>query len=112
LAVRIQAYIERLQQSRIALFEEASRKRPADTELAKATDSTKRQRTDEPEIWSPVDEEVTFSVAQLFSLASEAGPPHFDVQSIPQEIVAKLIVPLLRTVDKSQLDNAVNVSYS
>jgi symplekin len=108
----MQAYIERLQQARITLFEEASKKRPAPTDLVKAADSTKRQRTDQPPIAPPLGADVTISVAQLFTLTSDPGAQNFDVQSIPHETVAKLIVPLLRTVDKSQLDNAVNVSYS
>jgi symplekin len=96
----------------VALFEEASRKRPAPAELAEASESSKRQRIDQASVAALTSEARPSTVAQLFTITSDPGAQNFNVQSIPYETVAKLIVPLLRTVDKARLDAAVNVSLS
>ncbi len=49
------------------------------------------------------------SIAQLFTLTQDPGPQVFDVHAIPFELVNKILVPILSSIDQTNLDNAVNV---
>lgn len=118
LFARVQAHIERLTQMRLELFEEASRKRPAPpTEPTDGLDQTKRQRLD-AEIANPPQSSARFpppmpqpplSIAQLFTLTRDEGPRNFDVQAIPIDMLNRIIVPILTTIDQNKLSEAVNV---
>ena len=105
----MQAYLERLQQARLALFEEASRKRPAPDDLTKASDTTKRPRVDAAGQSSTV-APGPVSVAQMFTLTNDPGAQNFDVTIIPHDTVVKLLAPLLNIVDAARLEAAVSVS--
>lgn len=50
------------------------------------------------------------SYAQLYTLTQDEGSKNFDVQAIPIDLVVRILVPILSSLDKSQLDNAINVS--
>jgi len=49
------------------------------------------------------------SIAQLFTLTQDPGPQVFDVHAIPFELVNRILVPILSSIDQTNLDNAVNV---
>lgn len=50
------------------------------------------------------------SFAQLYTLTQDEGSKNFDVQAIPIDLLVRILVPILSSLDKSQLDNAINVS--
>jgi symplekin len=106
LSQRMQAYLERLQSARNTLFEEAGKKRPAPTDLAKGPESAKKPRIDQSAVVVP----GPVSVAQIFTLTSDPGVQNFDVTKLPNDIVVKILLPLLKSVDPSALGSAVNVS--
>ena len=107
----MQAYLERLQQARLALFEEASRKRPAPDDLTKASDASKRPWIDaagQSSIVAP----GPVSIAEIFTLTNDPGAQNFDVTIIPHDTVVKLLTPLLSSVDATRLEAAVSVSLA
>jgi symplekin len=109
LSVRMQAYLERLQQARLALFEEANKKRPAPGDLVKSTDAVKKPRID-ADGQSSIVAPGPVSIAQILTLTNDPGAQNFDVTIIPHDTVVKLLIPLLGSVDATRLEAAVNVS--
>jgi symplekin len=105
-APRMQAYLERLSAGRVALFEE-SRKRPAPSDLRQ--ESPKKQRiqplVEDPFALPP----GPVSYQQLFTLSKDPAAQPFDVTAIPISTVAKILVPLLRSVDGHKLDEAITL---
>lgn len=49
------------------------------------------------------------SYAQLFTLTQEQGLKGFDVNVIPINILQNIVVPLLASIDKAKMDQALNV---
>lgn len=118
LFARVQGHIERLSQMRTELLEEGSRKRPAPpVEPTDGLDQAKRQKLDSevsntPQsalLFPPPMPQGSLSIAQLFTLTQNEGPRNFDVQAIPIDLLNRIIVPILTTIDQTKLVNAVNV---
>jgi len=116
LAVRVHQYIERLQHTRIEVFDEFNRKRPAPTEPVDSLDQAKRQRispdmagTPQPQQPSGFPPPGPVSYAQLFKLTDGPESSDFDVKTIPQDLVIRILIPMLQTIDQAQLDAAINV---
>lgn len=122
---RMEMFMHRLAQARVAIVEEARKKRPAPSDLAELADSTKRQKVDVSPVVVPITSAASAPVAvlipppplpttvsQLFTLSDDPNVQPFDVNLIPVDIVQKIIVPVLRDIDPSRLVAAVNVSPS
>ncbi|EKG22268.1 Armadillo-like helical protein [Macrophomina phaseolina MS6] len=117
LAPRIQQHIDRLHHTRIEIFEDTNRKRPAPTEPTDGLDHAKRQRLGadlqaQSQSGIPPLGPGPVSYAQLYTLTRDEGSRNFDVQSIPIELVVGILVPLLQSIDKTRLDNAINAVRS
>ncbi|KAI9728264.1 MAG: hypothetical protein M1834_007757 [Cirrosporium novae-zelandiae] len=110
LAGRIQQYIERLMQSRIELFDESSRKRGPPIEPIDGVDNAKRARlgaqSSDGSDFPPLPPGPT-SFAQLFTLTTDPGFTSFDVQQLPIDLVARIALPVLQSIDQRQLNRAV-----
>ena len=116
LAGRIQGSIDRLRQSLVEVFDEASRKRGAPVEPTDGLSDAKRQRLGaEVPSTSRMPRPATalppgpVSYAQLFTLTEDQGAKNFDVKVIPLDLVMRLVPPLLASIDRVQLDTAINV---
>lgn len=117
-AGRIQGYLDRLQQQRVEFLDPNSRKRPAPVEPNDGLDQNKRQRlgadvpntSTQPQV--PPLPSGPVSVAQLFTLTHEESRKSFDVQAIPVELVSRIVVPLLASIDTTQLNSAIAVCVS
>lgn len=48
------------------------------------------------------------SYADLYTLTDDPGTRNFDVRAIPQDIVCRVITPILQSLDRTQLDIALN----
>lgn len=101
---------------RVEIFDDTNRKRPAPSEPTDGLDQAKRQRlgADLPnQLISPLSAPPfppgPVSYAQLFTLTTDKGSSSFDVQAIPVDTVIKVLVPMLSSMDKGRLDNAINV---
>lgn len=114
---RIQHYIDRLHQTRLELFDESNRKRPAPSEPTDGLNQVKRQRLgadvhtippQQPAGPPPIPPGPT-SFAQLFTLTQDPVTKVFDVTQVPIDLVTRILVPVLRTIDSEKLNNAVNV---
>ncbi|KAL1633214.1 hypothetical protein SLS56_003077 [Neofusicoccum ribis] len=119
LAPRIQQHIDRLHHTRIEIFDETNRKRPAPIEPTDGLDQAKRQRlgadvrnaAHTPSGFPPLGPGPV-SYAQLYTLTQDEGSRNFDVQAIPIDLVVRILVPILHSIDKPQLDNAINAVRS
>jgi symplekin len=115
LAIRVHQYIERLQHTRIEVFDEFNRKRPAPAEAIDGLDPAKRQRISPDLPGVPQQQIVGFppagpvSFAQLFKLTDGPESSDFDVKSIPHELVIRILIPMLQSIDRAQLDAAINI---
>jgi symplekin len=116
----MEMFMHRLSQSRVAIIEESSRKRPAPSDLADVADPSKRQKVEggpapasapivatAPAVIIPMQPN---SISQLFTLSEDSNSQPFDVNLIPIDIVKKIIVPVLGGIDPARLVAAVNVS--
>ncbi|KAF2146618.1 uncharacterized protein K452DRAFT_262560 [Aplosporella prunicola CBS 121167] len=119
LAPRIQQHIERLHHMRLEIFDETNRKRPAPIEPIDGLDQAKRQRlgadvsgAPSRALGAPPLAPGPVSYAQLYTLTQDEGSRNFDVQAIPIDLVVRILVPLLTSIDKSQLDSAINAVRS
>lgn len=113
LAARIQQHIDRLHHTRLEIFDEISRKRPAPAEPTDGLDHAKRQRLGADvagTIPPPALGTGPVSLAQLFTLTQDEGSKNFDVQAIPIDLLVRILVPIIGSLDKAHLDNAINVS--
>ncbi|MCJ1351851.1 MAG: hypothetical protein MMC33_001835 [Icmadophila ericetorum] len=105
-ATRIKQYVARLDQSRIEVFDEGSRKRAAPTEGAYGVDNAKRARLTAGSLTIPPLPPGPVSFAQLFTLTSQAEFKAFDVTMLPSELVANIALMALKRIDQSLLDEA------
>lgn len=115
---RIQQYLERMHRTRVEVFEESSRKRPAPSEPTDGLDQAKRQRLLAAETSPrppPVQELPPGPVSwrQLYTLNSEGNTLNFDVQAFkdPEQLL-RIVVPVLQSVDGAKLEQAINVVRS
>ena len=98
-------------QSRLELFEEGSRKRAAPMEPTDGLDSAKRQR-----LGIDIPMAMTFpplpagpiSSAQLFTLTNDAGLSSFDVTQLPIDLVVRIALPVLHSINQDALNKAIN----
>ncbi|KAJ5884012.1 uncharacterized protein N7473_010898 [Penicillium subrubescens] len=108
---KMQAYIERLMQSRLEVTEDASRKRGLPVEPTDGLDNAKRARLDAmtpPLLKIPPLPPGPTSYDQLFTLTQDIGLSSFDVKQLPPDLVVKIAVPLLAQVNPSMLTQAVD----
>ena len=98
-------------QSRLELFDEGSRKRALPTEPRDGLDNTKRQRLGAELLTAsgipPLPPGPTSS-AQLFTLTGDVGLSSFDVTQLPIDLVVKITLPVLHSINQEALDNAIN----
>ncbi|CAG8409833.1 unnamed protein product [Penicillium salamii] len=110
LAPRMQAYIERLSQSRLEATEDPSRKRGLPNEPTDGLDVAKRARLNAmppPIMKIPPMAPGPATFDSLFTLTEDAGLSSFDVKQLPFDIVLKIVVPLLAQVHDSTMTQAV-----
>ena len=108
LAPKIDSYLLRLNQSRMAIFAEApSLKRAAPSEPAEGMDDAKRIRLTGTSSKYPPMPPPPNSFADLFSLTQDAALRAFDVKFLPADIVTTIATALLQHVEKDSLDDAV-----
>ncbi|CEO58604.1 hypothetical protein PMG11_03315 [Penicillium brasilianum] len=108
---KMQAYIERLMQSRLEVTEDASRKRGLPVEPTDGLDNAKRARLDAmtpPLLNIPPLPPGPTSFDQLFTITQDIGLSSFDVKQLPPDLVVKIAVPLLCQVNPSLLTQAVD----
>jgi symplekin len=111
---RIQQYIERMHRTRIEIFDESNRKRPAPSEPTDGLDHAKRQRVAvEAPVRAPSVQPLPtgpISWRQLYTLNPEGSTVNFDVQAFkdPEQLL-RIVVPVLQSVDAQKLDHAINV---
>jgi len=115
---RIQQGAERLKHLLVEAFEDVNRKRPAPIEPTDGLSEVKRQRLDAqvptrtqaPQPFQPPPlPPGPVSYAQLFTLTQEQGLKNFDANVIPWNILQNIVVPLLASIDKTRMDQAINV---
>ncbi|KAL0254366.1 hypothetical protein SLS55_009841 [Diplodia seriata] len=105
--------VKKLHHTRLEIFDETSRKRPAPIEPTDGLDLAKRQRlgadvhTSTPPGALPLGPGPV-SYAQLYTLTQDEGSRNFDVQAIPIDLLVRILVPILGSLDKPQLDSAIN----
>ncbi|CAG7927838.1 unnamed protein product [Penicillium olsonii] len=110
LAPRMQAYIERLSQSRLEAAEDPTRKRGLPNEPTDGLDGAKRARLNAmppPMMKIPPMAPGPATFDSLFTLTEDAGLSSFDVKQLPFDIVLKIVVPLLSQVHDSTMAQAV-----
>ncbi|KAK7521676.1 uncharacterized protein IWZ02DRAFT_442664 [Phyllosticta citriasiana] len=115
LAARIQQHVDRLHHTRLEIFDEISRKRPAPAEPTDGLDHAKRQRLGADvsgTIQPPALGSGPVSYAQLYTLTQDEGSKNFDVQAIPIDLLVRILVPIIGSIDKAHLDNAINAVRS
>lgn len=110
--VRIHQHLERLNRSRIEIFDEAGRKRPY-AEQGDALDTAKRQKmlpgpaAAVPELHITPLKPGPHSLADVFTFVTNSTIKSFDVTVVPADMVAKISVVSLVQVDPSLLARAV-----
>jgi symplekin len=104
-----------MHRTRIEIFDEANRKRPAPTEPTDGLDQAKRQRvtTEAPLKAHSVHPLPAGEVSwrQLYTLNPQGSSTgNFDVQMFkdPEQLL-RIVVPVLQSVDAQKLDHAINV---
>ncbi|KAJ4372327.1 hypothetical protein N0V83_004101 [Neocucurbitaria cava] len=116
---RIQQFLERMHRTRIEVFDESNRKRPAPSEPTDGLDPAKRQRlgaevpSRTPPISAPPLPPGPVSWRQLYTLNPEGSTVNFDVQAFkdPEQLL-RILVPVLQSVDGTRLDQATNIVRS
>ncbi|KAF1942610.1 hypothetical protein EJ02DRAFT_375338 [Clathrospora elynae] len=110
---RIQQYLERMHRTRVEVFDQSNRKRPAPTEPTDGLDQAKRQRlAAEPPSRTPSVQPLPpgdVSWKQLYTLNSEGTTANFDVQAFkdPEQLL-RIVVPVLQSVNAAKLEQAIN----
>lgn len=110
---KIQHYIDRLQQARLEVLDDTSRKRGLPAEPVDGLDNAKRARLDAqtpPLLKIPPLPSGPISYAQLYTLTEDVGLSSFDVKQLPSDLVVKIAVPILARIDASLFNQAIGVS--
>jgi symplekin len=114
---RIQQYLERIHRTRLDIFDESNRKRPAPVEPTDGLDQAKRQRIAAE---APVRAQSAHTIPplpagdvswrQLYTLNPEGSTVNFDVQAFkdPEQLL-RIVVPVLQSVDAQKLEHAISV---
>ena len=122
LAHRVTEYLHRLQQNHIAVFNEASRKRPAPVEPADALNDAKRQRlgaqvpaASQPTQMAPVLPPQVADIpvemrAKVLALTDDPRIFNFNIYQIPFQMIVQMIVAVLSSTPQPALDTAINAS--
>jgi symplekin len=103
-----------MHRTRIEIFDESNRKRPAPSEPTDGLDQAKRQRVvaEAPNRGPAVPPLPAGDVSwrQLYTLNPEGSTVNFDVQAFkdPEQLL-RIVVPVLQHVDAQKLDHAINV---
>jgi symplekin len=103
-----------MHRTRIEIFDESNRKRPAPSEPTDGLDQAKRQRVvvEAPRSALAVPPLPAGDVSwrQLYTLNPEGSTVNFDVQAFkdPEQLL-RIVVPVLQSVDAQKLDHAINV---
>lgn len=105
-----------MHRTRIEVFDESNRKRPAPSEPIDGLDPAKRQRlgaeapSRTPPVSAPPLPPGPVSWRQLYTLNPEGSTVNFDVQAFkdPEQLL-RILVPVLQSVDGTKLDQAINV---
>lgn len=110
---RIQQFLERMHRTRLDVFDETSRKRPAPSEPTDGLDAAKRQRlgAEVPGSTSPLAAlpPGPVSFRQLYTLDPDPSIANFDVQVFQdQDTLLRILIPILQSIDETQLGNAIN----
>jgi symplekin len=111
---RIQQFLERMHRTRVEVFDESNRKRPAPSEPTDGLDQAKRQRlAAEPPSRTPSVQPLPpgeVSWRQLYTLNAEGSTANFDVQNFrdPEQLL-RIVVPVLQSVNPQKLEQAINV---
>jgi symplekin len=107
----METYAMRMAQSKMAVFEESSKKRSAPAEPIANTEASKRQKTDASIATGPpavmLQKPETF--AQLYTLTDNPAILSIDVTVIPIELAKRITVSLLKGIEIPRLQAAVNV---
>ncbi|KAB8356605.1 hypothetical protein FH972_024187 [Carpinus fangiana] len=109
MAGRIQGHLDRLAQMHNDAFDTTGRKRAAPLEPPDGLDPSKRQRLAIDAFGAPALPPGPVSMAQLFTLTADDTTKGFNVQTIPFNMVNRIVVPLLVSVNQDQLTNAVSI---
>ncbi|KAF2270468.1 hypothetical protein CC78DRAFT_133707 [Lojkania enalia] len=118
LNIRIDQYLQRMQRMRLDVFDESSRKRPAPAEPTDGLDAAKRQRlganVPSPAPSVPPLPSGPVSYRELLLLTPDPGAANLDVQQMfpDSNVLLRLIVPILQSIDEVKLGNAINVVRS
>ncbi|EDU50517.1 conserved hypothetical protein [Pyrenophora tritici-repentis Pt-1C-BFP] len=110
---RIQQFLERMHRTRVEVFDESNRKRPAPSEPTDGLDQAKRQRLiAEPPSRTPSVQPLPpgeVSWRQLYTLNSEGSTANFDVQNFrdPEQLL-RIVIPVLQSVNPVKLEQAIN----
>ena len=97
------------------MFDESSRKRSLPTEPTDGLDNAKRARLG-AEVQSrpqppPLPPGPT-SIAQLFTLTTDADLTRFDVTQLPIDLIVRITLPVLHGIPHPQLEGAINAVRS
>ena len=112
MASRIRAYVDRLVQTRMDVFEEGgSRKRGVPSEPTDGLDSAKRRR-----LGAELPERADIaplppgpnSFKDIFTLTQDPALANFDVMSLPFDLVTKITLPVLQRIDQQALNQAID----
>ncbi|KAL9127207.1 MAG: hypothetical protein Q9217_003863 [Psora testacea] len=112
MASRIKAYVDRMTQSRMEIFNEGGgRKRGLTSEPTDGLDNAKRRRlgAEVPDRQgAKLSPHGPNSLAQLYTLTDDSTLASFDVQQLPQDLVVSIAQGLLVHINQQELDKAIN----
>ncbi|KAK3355083.1 hypothetical protein B0H65DRAFT_416918 [Neurospora tetraspora] len=112
LAPRLSQHFDRLQRSRLEIFDEANRKRALPEQAAAGYGDVKRQKTEAAAPQPPLRIQPLapgpHTLAEVFSLTNNTGLQGFDVTLVPAPLTARINVRTLASLDQGQLDLAIN----
>ncbi|KAK3984844.1 mRNA cleavage and polyadenylation specificity factor complex subunit pta1 [Cladorrhinum sp. PSN332] len=107
---RIQQYIQRLERSRIEIFDEAGRKRALADQGAAQHGDAKRQKTETPAaapLTIPPLGPGPHSYAALYTITNNPGLQSFDATQVPPNLATRIVVKTLASIAPGILDFAI-----